>query len=262
MSAAEFARKLRNRERIVGYWIMLDAPAATERVARLGYDYVCLDGQHGLIGYTGLLNGVTAIDAAGSATPLIRPVSNDPGAIGRALDTGAGGVIVPLVDTAEQAAAAVRATRYPPRGVRSYGPVRSDLRIGPKPADADDSVVVVAMIETATGLANVDEIAATPGLDAVYVGPADLCLAVGGAHPGDPQVAAEFDAAVARVRDSAARQGVAAGIHTNDGETAARHLADGFTFATVSCDVQHLERAAAGHLENALGAAVRVEQTY
>ena len=181
MAAAEFARKLRNRERIVGYWIMLDAPTATERVARLGYDYVCLDGQHGLFGYSGLLNGVTAADAAGSATPLVRPASNDPGLIGRALDTGAGGVIVPLVDTAEQAAEAVRATRYPPRGARSYGPVRSDLRIGPDPAAADESVVVIAMIETARGLANLEEISATPGLDAVYVGPADLCLAVGGA---------------------------------------------------------------------------------
>lgn len=262
MTAAEFARKLRQRERIVGYWTMLDAPPATERIARLGYDYVCLDGQHGLIGYSGLLNGVTAIDAACAATPLIRPVSNDPGPIGRALDTGAGGVIVPLVNTPEEAARAVRATRYPPRGIRSYGPVRSDLRIGPTPADADDSVVVIAMIETAEGLANVDEIAASPGLDAIYVGPADLCLAVGGSYPGDPQVADEFGAAVRSVREAAARAGIAAGIHTNNGETAAHYLDEGFTFATVSCDVQHLEQAAAGHLERAQGREVRVDQTY
>lgn len=251
MAAAEFARKLRNRERIVGYWSMLDAPGATERIARLGYDYVCLDGQHGLLGYSGMLNGVIAIDAAGSATPLVRVTSNDLGSIGRALDAGAGGVIVPLVDTAEDAAAAVRASRYPPRGARSYGPVRSGLRVGPDPAEADASVVVIVMVETAQGLANLDEICATPGLDAVYVGPSDLCLAVGGAHPGDPTVAEAFADAVAAVREAARRAGIAAGMHTNNGETAARYLAEGFTFATVSCDVEHLEQAATEHLRNA-----------
>ncbi|MDA0565667.1 hypothetical protein LG943_15270 [Streptomonospora sp. S1-112] len=251
MSAAEFARRIRARERAVGYWMVLDAPAAAERIARLGYDYVAFDAQHGLFGYSGLLNGLMAVDAGGRSTGLVRVEANDAAAIGRALDAGAGGVIVPMVDTPEDAAAAVSATRYPPHGTRSYGPMRSGLRIGPTPAEADAATLVLAMIETPQGLANVEEICAVPGLDGVYVGPSDLCLAVGGARPGDPAVADVFEAAVTRVREAAAAAGIAAGIHTPDGSSAARRLAEGYTFATVASDLVHLEQAARGHLDAA-----------
>ncbi|MCX2730135.1 aldolase/citrate lyase family protein [Saccharopolyspora sp. NFXS83] len=251
MVAAEFAEKLRNRDKIVGYWAVLDAPIATERIARLGYDYVAIDGQHGLVGYSGILNGMMAIDAGGRAAGLVRVEANDLTAIGRSLDAGAAGVIVPLIDDAADAAKAVHATRYPPHGGRSYGPMRSGLRIGPKPAEANAATVVLAMIETPQGLANVDEICATPGLDGVYVGPSDLCLAVGGAFPGDPAVAEAFEQAVATVREAAAKAGIAAGIHTPNGEVAARRLAEGYTFASVASDVVHLEQVAAAHLEAA-----------
>lgn len=130
MSASEFARKIRAREGAIGYWCVLDAPVATERIARLGYDYVCLDGQHGLLGYSGLLAGLTAIDAGGTSTGLVRVEANDPTPIGRALDAGAGGVIVPLVDTAADAAAAVAAAKY---GPEESGP--TDL-CGPRCASA------------------------------------------------------------------------------------------------------------------------------
>ena len=247
MNARDFAAQLRARERAVGYWCALDAPPATERVARLGYDYVVLDMQHGLMGYSGMLAGLTAIDAAGGVG-LVRVEANDLTPIGRALDAGAAGVIVPLVDTAEQAEAAVAACRYPPHGRRSFGPMRSGLRIGPHPADADASIVVIVMIETAEGLANVEAICATPGLDGVYVGPSDLTLAVGGAFPGDPAVAPEFESAEVRVRESAAAAGKAAGFHVRDGATAAKRLAEGYTFATVSSDIIHIEQVAAAHL--------------
>jgi 4-hydroxy-2-oxoheptanedioate aldolase len=248
MDATTFARKIRSREPVVGYWAVLDSPVSTERIARLGYDYVCLDAQHGLLGYSGILAGLTAVTAGGRSAGMVRVEANDPTPIGRALDAGAVGVIVPLVDTAEDAAAAVRAVRYPPAGRRSYGPMRSGLHIGPKPADADATVLVFVMIETPEGLANVKAICATPGLDGVYVGPSDLCLAVGGAYPGDPAVQERFDAALVSVRDAAAAAGVAAGIHTPDGRTAADRFAQGFTFATIASDLTHLEQAAAAHL--------------
>ncbi|WP_330276211.1 aldolase/citrate lyase family protein [Lentzea sp. NBC_00516] len=253
MSASEFARKIRAREGAIGYWCVLDAPVATERIARLGYDYVCLDGQHGLLGYSGLLAGLTAIDAGGTSTGLVRVEANDPTPIGRALDAGAGGVIVPLVDTAADAAAAVAAAKYGPEGKRSYGPMRSALRIGPIPADANAATVVLAMIETAQGLANVEEICATSGLDGVYVGPSDLMLALGGAFPGDPEFASEFEAALTRVREAAAAAGIAAGIHTPDGTSAAKRLAEGYTFASISSDLTHLEASAAAHLAASRG---------
>jgi 4-hydroxy-2-oxoheptanedioate aldolase len=248
MKAAEFAAKVRRRETVVGYWIQLDSPASTERVARLGYDYVSLDAQHGLFGYSGMLAALTAIDAAGSAVGLVRVAANDATAIGRALDAGAAGVIAPLVNTAEDAALTVAAGRYPPVGVRSYGPTRSMIRIGPAPAEADSSVVLLAMIETADGLANVESIAATPGLDGLYIGPSDLTIAVGGTGPADPAVADAFEAALKRVRGACEANGIAAGLHTRSGEEAAKRISEGFTFLTVAGDLVHLEAAAAAHL--------------
>lgn len=251
--SSHFAGRLRAREQMVGYWVVCDNPVSTERIARLGYDYVCADGQHGLMDYSGLLSAMQAIDAAGVATGLIRVPANDPAWIGRALDSGARGVIVPLVNNAEEAAAAVRACRYPPVGVRSFGPARSGLRVGPAPADANDQVVCIVMIETPDGLANIDEICATEGLDAVYVGPSDLTLAVGGSAPGDPQVADRFAAALSTVVEAAKRAGIACGVHCNDGATAAIRRTAGFTFTTVSSDLNHIEQAAAGHLRDARG---------
>jgi 4-hydroxy-2-oxoheptanedioate aldolase len=247
------ATRLRARERIVGYWVSLDSPPSTERLARLGYDYIALDGQHGLIGYDGLLHGLTAIHAGGG-TGIVRVEANDITPIGRALDAGADGVIVPLVDNAEQAAAAVAAARYPPAGARSFGPTRAGLRIGPVPAESNEHTFVCVMIETGPGLEAIDEICATPGLDGVYIGPADLMIGIGGSRPGDPDFLEPWEAAIARIREAAADAGIAAGIHTNDGATAAQRLAEGFTFATVASDLAHLEAAAAAHLAAARGA--------
>lgn len=252
MSAAEFAKKLRGRERLVGYWSVLDAPPATERIANLGYDYVCLDGQHGFLGYSGLRNGLLAVDAApGHTVGLVRVAANDITPIGRALDAGAVGVIVPLIETAADAADAVASVRYPPEGRRSFAPNRAALRVGTTPADANAANVVIAMIETPTALSEVESVCATPGLDGVYVGPSDLSLAVGGAFPMDPAIMDRFEEAVTTVRQSAAQAGIAAGIHTRDGETAARRLAEGFTFASIASDLSHLEQAARTHLDAA-----------
>lgn len=246
--ALEFARKIRAREQAVGYWAVLDAPVATERIGRLGYDYVALDAQHGLLGYSGILNGLMAIDAGHTAVGMVRVEDNNLTAIGKALDAGAVGVIVPLVDTAEDAAAAVAAAKYPPMGGRSYGPMRSALRIGPVPADANAATLVFAMIETPDGLKNVKEICATPGLDGIYVGPSDLAIAVGGAFPGDPAIEAEFNAALEAIAEAAASAGVAAGIHTPAGEVAALRLRQGYTFTTIASDLTHLEQIAKAHL--------------
>jgi 2-keto-3-deoxy-L-rhamnonate aldolase RhmA len=254
MTSKDFADRLRSRRSAVGYWVALDAPPATERIALVGYDYVVLDGQHGLLDTRGILDGLIAIDAAGNGTAgLVRVEANNATPIGRALDAGASGVIVPLVDTAEDAVRAVQAARYPPAGIRSYGPTRSGLRIGPVPAEADAATVVLAMIETRQGLENVEAICATPGLDGVYVGPSDLRLAVGGKYPGDPDVDEAFDAAIELIARTAAAAGVAAGVHTRSGEEAGRRLATGFTFATVSSDIDHLQAAAAAHLATVRG---------
>ncbi|WP_210583368.1 HpcH/HpaI aldolase/citrate lyase family protein [Streptomyces sp. GESEQ-35] len=252
----EFTAALRNREQLIGYWSLLDSPIAAERLARIGYDYLAFDAQHGLFGYQGMLNNLLATDTKGStAVGMVRVEANDLTYIGKALDAGATAVIVPLIDNAQDAADAVAAVRYPPLGRRSYGPMRAQLRIGPNPADTHEQTAVLAMIETADGLANVEEICATPGLDGIYVGPSDLRLAIGGATSTDPSVQEEFEQALTRVRKAAEAAGIAAGIHNADGASAARRLAEGFTFASVAADVVHLQQIATSHLEAARGGA-------
>lgn len=249
----DYARRVRARERILGYWVIMDSPVSTERIARLGYDYVCFDGQHGLLDYKGILAGMMAVDAGGEAVGMVRVGANDPFLIGQALDAGAAGIIVPLVNTAEDAVRAVAAAKYPPVGVRSYGPMRSQLRVGPTPAAANEATVVLAMIETPQGLENVEAIAATPGLDGLYIGPSDLRIAVGGATSTDPDVDEAFEAAVERVLRAAEAAGITAGFHTPNGQVAAKRLGQGFTLATVSADLVHLEQAAGHHLRTARG---------
>jgi 4-hydroxy-2-oxoheptanedioate aldolase len=249
----DFAGRVRSRQPILGYWVIIDSPVSTERLARVGYDYVCFDAQHGLLDYKGILSGMQAIDAGGESVGMVRVGAIDPFLIGQALDAGAAGIIVPLVNTAEDAARAVSYAKYGPEGVRSYGPMRSQLRIGPNPADSNEATVVLAMIETPQGLENVEEIAATPGIDGLYIGPSDLRLAVGGATSTDPAVDDVFEAAVERVLRAAEGAGIAAGFHTPGGEVAAKRLGQGFTLATVSSDLVHLEQAAAAHLRAARG---------
>ncbi|WP_433760365.1 HpcH/HpaI aldolase family protein [Nocardia sp. CA-135398] len=245
--ATGFAERLRSKRRTIGYWVVCDNPVATERIAMSGYDFVCLDAQHGLLEYRGLLAGITAIDAAGTAA-LVRVQANDQFWISQALDAGARGVIVPMIDTAAEAAAAVAACRFPPLGVRSNGALRAGLRIGPSPAEANAEIACVVMIETASGLRNVDEIASVPGVDAIYIGPSDLRLSLGGTSSTDPSVDAEFDEAVRTVLKAAQAAGKAVGMHCPDGVTAARRLAEGFDWVSIANDLVHLEQTVKIHL--------------
>ncbi len=247
-----FASRLRSREQLIGYWVSSDNPPMTERLARLGYDYLNIDVQHGMIDYQGVLHGLMAVDT-GTAAGVVRVPGNDPVWIGRALDAGAQAIIVPLVDTAEEAAAAVRACRYPPHGRRSFGPVRSVLRIGPTPAEANEAVACIVMIETESGLANLSDICAVPGVDAVYVGPSDLALAVGAARPQDGPGLPAFEDALKLIVATAEAAGIGAGLHCPDGEAAARALGRGFTFVSISNDLNHLTAVATEHLRRARG---------
>ncbi|WP_443334089.1 HpcH/HpaI aldolase family protein [Streptomyces sp. CB02261] len=250
----EFAARLRRREPLVGYWIALDNPAGTERIAGLGYDYIGVDGQHGVLHQPGWQSAMLAVDARGRSAGVIRVPSPDPVAIGVALDTGARAVIVPMVESAEQTRTVVRACRHHPVGTRSLGgPVRAEVRLGSVPAGIDEQVACIVMIETAAALDDLEVICATEGLDAVYVGPADLSAALGARFFGDPAAADALEAALVRITDAARRNGIACGIHVLDGENAAKRLAEGFTFATVSSDITHLQQAAATHLAAARG---------
>ncbi len=249
----EFVERLRARDRLVGYWVSSDNPPATERIASTGYDYVCLDIQHGLIDYAGALAGVMAAELGGS-TGVIRVPSNDTAWICKALDTGARAVIVPLVESSEEATRAARACRYPPAGIRSYGPTRAALRIGTSPQETNDRVACIVMIETAAGLAHASEIGTTPGVDALYIGPSDLSIAVGGGTPQYGWELPAFHDAVTTIQTAAHDAGKPCGLHVTDGAAAARAFDDGFDFVSISHDLNHILSFARGALEQARAA--------
>lgn len=236
-----------------GVWLALPGAGGAEICADPGLDYACIDQQHGLIGYSEFLAMLSGIGGRGPA-PITRVPANDAAQIGKALDAGAQGVVVPLVNSRAEAEAAVAACRYPPDGVRSYGPIRAALTLGTRePRELGHDPLCIVMVETRLGVANVEEIASTPGLDAIYIGPADLALALG-LPPELDKDEPEHAEAVRRIRDACLRHGVAAGIQCGSGAAARRYADDGFTFVTVTKDSALLSGGVARELAAAQGA--------
>ncbi|MGH3144485.1 MAG: HpcH/HpaI aldolase family protein [Rubrobacter sp.] len=226
-----------------GLWSVVPGAFGAEILAGTGVDYVCVDQQHGVIGYDAMVPMLQAIDADGAA-PITRVLSGDPYGIMKSLDAGAWGVIVPLVNSAAEAERAVAACRYPPRGVRSYGPVRAAGVVGSRdPERLGGDVLCLVMVETREALENVGEIAATPGLDGIYIGPSDLALSLG----LSPTLEIREDRhaeAIERIRDACASNGIVAGIQAPSGEWARRHAEAGFDMVTVAADASLLRASA------------------
>lgn len=245
----------RDGRQTVGCWLSLANTYSAEALAKLGFDWVCVDLQHGLLDYTDLTHLLPAISSS-DATPIVRVPWNEPYEIMKALDAGAYGVIVPMINDRAEAERAVAACRYPPDGNRSFGPIRAALYGGRGYAkEANGQVACIAMIETQQGLDNLDEIVATPGLDAVYIGPSDLALALGLPAVGDTDQA-EHAEAVARILAACQKAGIGAGIHTSSLQYTRRYLAAGFNLVTLGSDAGFMMRAAAEDL-----AAVRTGHT-
>lgn len=244
----------------IGCWLSLPSPYCAEAMSRLGFDWVCIDLQHGLLSYSDLPLLLPAV-GNGSAVPLVRVPWNAPAEIMKALDAGAAGVIVPMVNDRTEAERAVSACRYPPAGQRSFGPIRAALAAGPGYASrANESVLCLVMIETQAGLDNLDAILATPGLDGVYVGPSDLALALGLPPKGDTDEP-RHAAAVGHILERCRAHGVAAGIHTSSLAYARRYLEAGFQFVNLGSDAGFLVGAAGRDLAAARGAAPAPEES-
>lgn len=248
-----FAERLRRRDRLAGYWTMSGSPAVVRRVASVGYDFVVIDAQHGFGGYSEMLSGIMATAGTSMNATIVRVGENSGFHIGRALDAGADGVIVPMIRGVEEVLRAVEACRYPPRGVRSFGPVMAVSSSPRHTSIRDHGTLCIAMIETMEALGSVEEICAVEGLDGIYVGSADLSIAMGGAQPFDPTLRDELSAAFAHIARVAERWGVAAGMHCSTGDEARAFLKSGYSFAAVAYDLNHLEQAARQHLVAAQG---------
>ena len=217
-------------------WLSVSHGFTAEVMARQGFDALCVDMQHGTTDMSDVWPMLQAISQT-ETVPVVRVPWNDPATIMKALDLGAYGIIVPLINTADDAAKAVAACRYPPVGMRSSGPVRA-VHYGGSDylAKANDEIVVMAMIETKEGLANLDAICATKGLDAVYIGPADLSFALGlppGPDKTDPVHLSTCD----RIRDTAHKHGIKAVMHCASAAFAAGSVKRGFDMIMLTSDL-------------------------
>ena len=230
-----------------GGWITGPTLLGPEEFARAGYDYVGFDAQHGYFDDAGISGILRRIEHLPLATAVRLP-NADAAPIGRVLDAGADAVIIAMIESADQAAAAVAATRYPPKGIRSFGPLRASL--GHDPVALESRVSVFAMIETAAAVSAVNEICAVDGLAGIYIGPADLAISMGvdvvGAT-GNPQV----HDAIVRIHRVATAAGLVTGIHASEGETGRAMAQLGFRMITLAAESQALRRGATEHLREA-----------
>jgi 4-hydroxy-2-oxoheptanedioate aldolase len=237
-----FKRRLKGADPLVGLWMQLTSNVAAESLAYSGFDWLLIDSEHApneVQDVLGQLQGV----AAGASSPIVRIAWNDAVLFKRLLDAGVQTFLVPQVNSAEEAKKAVRAVRYPPRGVRGVAGCTRANRFAHVPnyyKVADEEICMIVQVETRAAAAQVREIAAVDGIDAVFVGPADLAADMG--HLGDPGHP-EIQAAIAGTLAGAQSAGKPAGIFAFGPDDARRRFASGFRFASVGSDLATMIKA-------------------
>lgn len=239
-----FKQALRERRHQLGLWCTLSTGFAVEAVAGAGFDWLLLDTEHSPGDVLTVMNQLQALSGFSGVSPVVRPATNDPVLIKRFLDVGAQNLLIPYVQTAEEARAAVAAARYPPRGVRGVSALTRATQFGryaDYAARADDEIALLVQIESVDGLEALEEIANVDGVDGVFIGPADLAASLGLiGQAGHPTVVAAVEDAIARI----GRCGKPSGILTGDPEFAARCIELGTSFTAVGIDVAILARGA------------------
>ena len=231
-------------EAVINGWLSIPSSFSAEVMAHQGFDSLVVDMQHGVIEYQVAVTMLQAISTT-PVIPMARVPWNDPSRIMKILDAGAYGVICPMVNTAAEAEALVRACKYAPRGFRSWGPVRASIYAGADYGDhANDEIIVMPMIETAEAVKNIDAILTTPGVDAVYVGPSDLSLTLG-CKPRLDQTDPPVVEAQQKIVDACKRHGKVAGIHNATSAYALKMVAAGYQFVTLASDSRFLAAQAA-----------------
>jgi 4-hydroxy-2-oxoheptanedioate aldolase len=236
----------------LGGWLSIGNTFSAEVMAKQGLDWLCIDMQHGVISYEAAVAMLQTISAT-DVTPIVRVPWNDPSLIMKALDAGAYGVIVPLVNDRAQAEAAVAACRYPPKGIRSFGPTRAVYYAGfDYFAHANEEVLCIPQIETVEAMENLDDILSVEGLDAVYIGPMDLTISMGITPEMDGEQERYVEAR-RQVVEGCRKHGVIAGVNST-ARTAARRIEEGFRFVLVTGDARAMARAAQEEIRMVRGA--------
>lgn len=228
----------------VNGWCAIPSSFSAETMAHQGWDSVTVDLQHGVVDYQTAVTMLQGISTT-PTMPVVRVPWLEPGIIGKVLDAGAYAVICPMINNRAEAERLVAACRYPPKGSRSFGPIRALLYAGADYAKhANDTVIVFAMIETRDALNNLDEILSVPGLDAIYIGPADLSNALG-CTPKFDQDEKPVVEAIDLIVSKAKQHGVVAGIHNGTPEYAQKMIDKGFQFVTIASDARLMAAKAA-----------------
>ena len=232
-------------------WCALGSSYSAELLGHAGFDSVTVDMQHGMFDFAQAMPMLQALSAT-PTTPIVRAPWNDTAIIMHLLDAGAYGVICPMVNNRAEAERLVAACRYAPTGMRSFGPARGLLYGGPDYFDhANDEIVVLAMIETLDGIEHLDDILATPGLDGIYIGPADLALVLG-ARPGSDLTDQRCVDTIAHILARAKAHGKFAGIFCASGQVGAIRRKQGFHMVTLTHEGVYLAQAAKSHIAAAL----------
>jgi 4-hydroxy-2-oxoheptanedioate aldolase len=250
-SAFSLARRLRAGEPVFCGWSVLGAPIVSETLAREGFSAVAIDMQHGLWDVAAAADAIAAIQHAGAA-PLLRVPAGDYAMASRALDFGAQGVIAPMIDSVEDARAFVAATKYPPLGGRSWGPMRATMLVGIDQKDylreANELTVTLAMIESRAALENVDAIAGTAGIDGLFLGPSDLSIALSQGAELAPHAKTVEDG-LDRIVAAARKAGKIAGAYCRNAERALGLQQRGITFFAIGSDLNLLRASIAAEID-------------
>ena len=238
---------------IVNGWLQIPSSFSAEVMAHEGWDSCTIDMQHGVVDYSSALTMLQAISST-NTIPLARVNWNEPGQIMKILDAGCYGIICPMVSNRKEAENFVQACLYPPQGYRSFGPIRGLIYGGNDYGDhANNEILKLAMIETKEALEKLDEILDTPNLDGIYVGPADLSLAVGEVASFDVPENTKAYKEIIRILEAAKKRGILAGLHTASPDYAKKMIDKGFNLVTVGADHRFMSTGAKNAIEKIKG---------
>lgn len=233
----ELKKRLRKNEQVFGTWITVESPIATEMMSLQGFDYFVFDTEHSPLDVLTVQNMMQAMSNGSKTTPLVRVWWNDIVAIKRALDIGAHGLIVPWINSREEAELAVKSALYPPEGIRGCGPRRAAL-IDPEYLEtANEEILVICQIETVEAVDNIEDICSVEGVDVTYIGPADLSASYG--HLGNKSHP-EVQKAIEKVFDATKDAGLATGVHEGSGKTIKERIEEGYNLITIGNDLVYM----------------------
>jgi len=261
MRKNKIKQMLNDGKSVINGWLQIPSTVSAEVMAHQGWDSLTIDMQHGLVDYTNALPMLQTISST-DVTPLARVNWNEPGQIMKILDAGCYGIICPMVSNKKEAEKFVQACMYPPNGYRSFGPVRGLIYGGSDYAKhADNEILKFAMIETKESLEKLDEIMTTEGVDGIYIGPADLSLALGEEPGFDRSEKTKAYDQVLKILEHAKKNNIFAGIHNGTTSYAKKMISKGFNFVTIGADQRAMSSGAKAIVDEMKGSSNKTTES-